>query len=150
MKAADLRLVPPSRDSAARKCAWSWRSKATMAASAAVPERQRDLLCKLKQWRHRPKRSEGRNKKNFFLQAKSRLSSALRRKRDSNPRYIAVQQFSRLPPSTTRPFLQGWGLRVQSYGKFGTLQAVENFLENFYKETLFLIRALCKFVDWLD
>ena len=28
-----------------------------------------------------------------------------RRKRDSNPRYVAVQQFSRLPPSTTRPFL---------------------------------------------
>ena len=29
----------------------------------------------------------------------------LRRMRDSNPRYVAVQQFSRLPPSTTRPFL---------------------------------------------
>ena len=28
-----------------------------------------------------------------------------RRRRDSNPRYVAVQQFSRLPPSTTRPHL---------------------------------------------
>ena len=27
--------------------------------------------------------------------------------RDSNPRYVAVQQFSRLPPSTTRPILHG-------------------------------------------
>jgi len=30
-----------------------------------------------------------------------------RRKRDSNPRYLAVQQFSRLPQSTTLPFLRG-------------------------------------------
>ena len=30
----------------------------------------------------------------------------MRRLRDSNPRYVAVQQFSRLPPSTTRPSLQ--------------------------------------------
>lgn len=29
----------------------------------------------------------------------------LRRRRDSNPRNVAVQQFSRLPPSTTRPHL---------------------------------------------
>ena len=29
-----------------------------------------------------------------------------RRRRDSNPRNVAVQQFSRLPPSTTRPHLQ--------------------------------------------
>ena len=34
------------------------------------------------------------------------FATFLRRKRDSNPRYVAVQQFSRLPPSTTRPFLQ--------------------------------------------
>ena len=32
--------------------------------------------------------------------------ATLRRRRDSNPRYVAVQQFSRLPPSTTRPHLQ--------------------------------------------
>ena len=30
----------------------------------------------------------------------------VRRRRDSNPRNVAVQQFSRLPPSTTRPHLQ--------------------------------------------
>lgn len=29
----------------------------------------------------------------------------MRRRRDSNPRNVAVQQFSRLPPSTTRPHL---------------------------------------------
>ena len=29
----------------------------------------------------------------------------VRRRRDSNPRNVAVQQFSRLPPSTTRPHL---------------------------------------------
>ena len=29
-----------------------------------------------------------------------------RRRRDSNPRDVAAQQFSRLPPSTTRPTLQ--------------------------------------------
>ena len=33
------------------------------------------------------------------------FATFLRRKRDSNPRNVAVQQFSRLPPSTTRPFL---------------------------------------------
>ncbi len=38
----------------------------------------------------------------------------LRRKRDSNPRTLADQQFSRLPPSTTRPFLQ-YFLRACSF-----------------------------------
>ena len=36
---------------------------------------------------------------------------ALRRRRDSNPRYLAVQQFSRLPPSTTRPRLRKWAAK---------------------------------------
>ena len=33
------------------------------------------------------------------------LHPIVRRRRDSNPRNVAVQQFSRLPPSTTRPHL---------------------------------------------
>ena len=33
-------------------------------------------------------------------------SYLVRRKRDSNPRYIAVQRFSRPPRSTTLPFLR--------------------------------------------
>ena len=37
--------------------------------------------------------------------AGARSTGLKRRKRDSNPRNVAVQQFSRLPPSTTRPFL---------------------------------------------
>ena len=40
-----------------------------------------------------------------------RMPALKRRKRDSNPRNVAVQQFSRLPPSTTRPFLQS-GLQI--------------------------------------
>ena len=35
----------------------------------------------------------------------------LRRMRDSNPRTLADQQFSRLPPSTTRPILRMGGQR---------------------------------------
>ena len=34
------------------------------------------------------------------------MPARLRRRRDSNPRNVAVQQFSRLPPSTTRPHLR--------------------------------------------
>lgn len=34
------------------------------------------------------------------------LNFYLRRKRDSNPRNLSVQQFSRLPQSTTLPFLR--------------------------------------------
>ena len=44
------------------------------------------------------------------------FASALRRKRDSNPRNVAVQQFSRLPPSTTRPFLRNHQLSRQRDG----------------------------------
>ena len=51
------------------------------------------------------------------------FATFLRRKRDSNPRYVAVQQFSRLPPSTTRPFLRIFvpspgGTSVQIYEIF--------------------------------
>ena len=42
-----------------------------------------------------------------------------RRKRDSNPRNVAVQQFSRLPPSTTRPFLRTAIAKIQKYRKDG-------------------------------
>ena len=37
---------------------------------------------------------------------RDQLHSFLRRRRDSNPRDVAAQQFSRLPPSTTRPHLR--------------------------------------------
>lgn len=37
---------------------------------------------------------------------RDQLRSFLRRVRDSNPRSLSAQQFSRLPPSTTRPTLQ--------------------------------------------
>ena len=37
---------------------------------------------------------------------RDQLHSFLRRRRDSNPRNLSVQQFSRLPPSTTRPHLR--------------------------------------------
>ena len=37
---------------------------------------------------------------------KVRILRSLRRKRDSNPRYLAVQRFSRPPHSTTLPFLR--------------------------------------------
>ena len=49
--------------------------------------------------------------KNAALACGARSDCIARRKRDSNPRNVAVQQFSRLPPSTTRPFLQS-GLQI--------------------------------------
>ena len=41
----------------------------------------------------------------------------LRRERDSNPRYLAVQRFSRPPQSTTLPSLQNFFERSASFQK---------------------------------
>ena len=42
----------------------------------------------------------------FKEQKRLKVASSPRRKRDSNPRYIAVQRFSRPPHSTALPFLR--------------------------------------------
>ena len=59
-------------------------------------------------WGTDAERRGGRRMKSRSRSERSSASALLlkRRRRDSNPRNVAVQQFSRLPPSTTRPHLQ--------------------------------------------
>ena len=65
--------------------------------------------------RHPSPPAAGRSKSQQRIRAQVNLARILcrllRRMRDSNPRNLAVQQFSRLPPSTTRPILQWEGQR---------------------------------------
>jgi hypothetical protein len=51
-----------------------------------------------------------------------------RRKRDSNPRYLAVQQFSRLPHSTALPFLRGKSSYIFLFTNFSEKNNADYFI----------------------
>ena len=69
-----------------------------------------------------------------------------RRERDSNPRYLSVQRFSRPPHSTTLPSLQNFFERsalFQKRCKDTTLFLIRNSLMHFFlKKTLLVHKKL--------